>query len=148
MKTRITIGIWAAISCLAMPILCRVPRGGSWVAQYLPDEGHFFGGLMFFGAFALIPGVLVFCAGLVSKPPYYFPVVLSTLIALIMLAYWHHANDLAADAQAAISLVFIPVYASALALIGGLIGLGLQALFRSPPKETENTDGIDDGEGR
>jgi hypothetical protein len=140
MKTRITIGIWAAISCLAMPFLCRIPRGGTWAAQYLPDEGHLISGMLFFGAFALVPAVLVFCVGLISKPPFYFPVVISTLVALTMLAYWHNDNDLAADAQAALSLIFIPIYASGLALIGGLIGLGLQVLFRTSPKKTEQVD--------
>jgi hypothetical protein len=136
MKTRIAIGIWAVISCLAMPFLCRIPRGGKWVAQYLPDEGNLISGMLFLGAFAFFPVVLVFCAGLISKPPFYLPVVISTLVALTMLGYWHHDNDLAADAQAAISLIFIPIYAGAFALIGGLIGFGLQALFRTPPNKT------------
>jgi hypothetical protein len=140
--------MWAAISCLAMPFLCRIPRGGTWVAQYLPDEGHLISGMLFFGAFALVPAVLVFCAGLISKPPFYLPVVISTLVALTMLGYWHHDNDLAADAQAAISLIFIPIYAGGFALIGGLIGLGLQALFRTAPKKTEQVSGGNGGQRR
>jgi len=137
MKTRISIGMLAAISCLAMPFLCRIPRGGTWVAQYLPDEGHLISGMLFFGAFALVPAGLVFCAGLISKPPFYLPVVVSTLVALTMLGYWHHDNDLAADAQAAISLIFIPIYAAGLALVGGLVGIGLQLLSPSRQAKTE-----------
>jgi hypothetical protein len=102
--------------------------------QYLPDRENLVGGTLFFGALALIPSVLVFCAGLISKPPFCLPVVISTLVALTMLGYWHHDNDLTADAQAAISLIFISIYATGFALIGGLIGLGLQTLFRTPPK--------------
>ncbi len=144
MKTQIAIGMWAAISCLAMPFLCRMPRGVTWVAQYLPDEGHLIGGMLFFGAFALVPAVIVFCAGLISKPPFYLPVVISTLVALTMLGYWHHDNDLAADAQAAISLIFIPICAGGFALIGGSIGLGIQAIFRAHSKKTEQ-DGTSNG---
>ena len=137
MKSRIIIGLVAAIFCLAMPFLCRIPRGSVWVAQYFPDEGHVIGGAMFFGAFALIPAVVVFCAALVSKQTFYLPVLVSTLVALSMLAYWHHDNDLSADAQAALTLVFIPIYAAGLALIGGLTGLGLQALIRTQQIKTE-----------
>ena len=132
MKTRIVIGLVAALSCLAMPLLCRMPGGSAWVGQYLPDEGHRIGGMLLFCAFAMIPAVLVFCAGLLSKPPFHFPVLISTLVALTMLGYWHHGLDLAADAQAAIALVFIPIYAAGLALVGALVGLGLQGLIRSP----------------
>jgi hypothetical protein len=126
MKKRTRIGLIAAILCLAIPFLSRMPRGGEWMTQYLPDEGHLIGGIFFFGAFAMIPAVAVFCAALLSKPPFYLPVVISTLIAIIMLGYWHHDNDLTADAQAAITLVFIPIYAAGLSLAGGVIGLGFQ----------------------
>jgi len=132
MKTQILIGLGAAISCLAMPFLSRIPRGGAWVAQYLPDEGHFISGLLLFLAFALIPAVIVFCTGLISKRPYYLPVMISTMVTLMMLGYWHHDNDLAAHPQAAITLLIIPIFAGALGMIGGLIGWGLQSRFRSP----------------
>ncbi len=137
MKQRIVIGSIAAAFCLAIPFLCRIPRGSDWVAQYLPDEGHVISGTLLFWCFAMIPAVLVFCAGLVSKPPFYFPALISTLVALSMLGYWHHNNDLAADAQAAISLIFIPIYSAALAVVGGLVGLGLQSLSRALRIKTE-----------
>ena len=114
-----------------------MPQGGTWVAQYFPDEGHLIDGMLLFGTLASVPAVIVFCAGLISKPPLYLPVVLSTLVALTLLGYWHHDNDLASSANAPISLVIIPFYAGGFALIGGLIGLGIQALYRTPPKKTE-----------
>ena len=126
MKTRIRIGLVAAMLCLAVPLLSRIPRGVDWVTQYLPEEGHLIGGLFFLGAFAMIPAVVVFGAAVLSRPPFYFPVVISTLVAIAMLGYWHHDNDLAADAQAAISLIFIPIYAAVLSLVAGVAGIGLQ----------------------
>jgi len=126
MKPQIRIGLFAAVLCLVMPFLSRIPRGGEWVIQYLPDQGHLIGGVVFFGAFAMVPAVAVFGAAILSKPPFYFPLVFSTLVAIVMLGYWHHDNDLAADAQAAISLIFIPIYTSGLSLVGGLIGIGFQ----------------------
>ncbi len=126
MKPQIKIGVIAGLLCLTMPFLSRVPQGSKWVAQYLPDDGHLIGGTLFFGAFAMAPAVAVFCAALISRPPFYFPVLISTLVAVAMLGYWHHDNDLAADAQAAISLIFIPIYAAALALVAGVVGIGIQ----------------------
>ena len=141
MKPRIKIGAIAALLCFTMPFLSRVPRGIDWVAQYLPDEGHLIGGSLFFGVFALVPAVAVFCAALLSKPPFYFPVLFSAFVATFMLAYWHHDNDLAADAQAAISLIFIPIYATALGLAGGVIGIGLQLVAQRLKTGTEQ--GVD-----
>ena len=46
-----------------------------------------------------------------------------------MLGYWYHDNDLSADAQAALSLLFIPIYSAALAVAGGLLGFICQIGF-------------------
>lgn len=121
MKTRIKIGSIAALLCIAMPFLSRLPGGFDWVAQYLPDKGRFLVVALLMGAFALVPAIVVFFAALLSKPPFYFPVLFSTLVALAMLGYWHHDNDLVADAQAAISLAIIPIYAAGLAFAGALV---------------------------
>lgn len=134
MRVRSNIGLFAGLLCLAAPLLCRMPRGGARVAQYLPDKGKFILGLFFFGICAVIPALVVYSAAIVSRPPYYLPVVASTLTALFLLSYWHQNNDLAADAQAAISLIFIPIYAAVAAFIAGIIGISIQN-FLLPPRE-------------
>ena len=107
---------------MAMPFLSRIPRGAEWIGQYFPNIL----GLVLIGLFAMIPAVVVFVAALLSKPPFYFPALGSTLVAVVMLAYWHHDNDLASDAQAAISLIIIPIYVAVLSLAGGVVGVGFQ----------------------
>ncbi|MBP84992.1 MAG: hypothetical protein CMO61_14210 [Verrucomicrobiales bacterium] len=137
MKIQMELGLIAGSLCLAIPFLSRLPRGSDWVAQYLPDEGHFISGTLLFGAFAIIPAIVVFTAALISKSPFYLPVVISALTAIAMLAYWHHDNDLAADAQAAISLIFIPIFAACFAIVGGAVGVGLQSATQLLRKRTE-----------
>ena len=137
MKAQTKIGLIAGFLCLATPFLSRLPRGSDWMAQYLPDEGHFILGSLFFGAFAMFPALVVFFAARFSQSPFYFPVVFGTLVAISMLWHWHHDNDLAADAQAAISLVFIPIYSAGLAVVGGIFGFGLQRAIRFLKNRTE-----------
>lgn len=121
MKKRVWYGMIAALGCLVVPLLSRAPRGSDWVAQYLP-------GAMFFGAFALIPGIVVFVAFLVSKEPLYLPGVLATIIAYALLVVLHYDNDLSADAQAAFTLMIFPVIVAGVAVIAGGIGYVVQAV--------------------
>lgn len=128
MKTRLLLGFGALLACVMLPWIARLPKGWDWVAQYIPDQEHLGSGLLLFGAFSLLPGIVAACMALLSKPLFYLPVLTATLFALGFLGYAHYHLDLAADAQAAIALLFIPMYASALALLGGLIGWGIQIL--------------------
>lgn len=84
----------------------------------------------------MIPAIVVFFAALISKSPLFLPVVISTLTTITMLAYWHHNNDLAADPQAAISLIIIPIYAACFAFVGGAVGFGLQSATQLLKKRT------------
>ena len=136
MKIQMKLGLIAGSLCLAIPFLSRLPRGSDWVAQYLPDEGHFISGTLLIGAFAMIPAIILFFTALISKSPLFLPVVISTLTTITMLAYWHHNNDLAADAQAAISLFFIPISAACFAIVGGAVGFGLQSATQLLQKRT------------
>ena len=111
------------------------------MAQYLPDKGHFLLGALLMGAFALVPAIVVFFAALLSKPPFYFPVLFSTLVALVMLGYGHHNNDLTADAQAAISLAIIPICAAGLAFAGALVGTVCQ--FANQRLKNGTEQGVD-----
>ena len=84
----------------------------------------------------MIPAIIVFFTALISKSPFFLPVVISTLTTITMLAYCHYNNDLAADAQAAISLIIIPIYASCFAIVGGAVGFGLQNASQLLQKRT------------
>ena len=53
MKPQKQIGLIAGSLCLVAPFLSRLPRlprlprGSDWLAQYLPDDGHFILGALF-----------------------------------------------------------------------------------------------------
>ena len=40
--------------------------------------------------------------------------VVSIIVATTLLCFWHHDYDLASDAQAALALIFIPIYVAAI----------------------------------
>ncbi len=128
MSVKTKLGLVGGILCLIIPILCRTPRGWTWVAQYLPDPEHFLLGILFFSAFAALPAGVVFFAARVSTSPLQLPFAFSSLTALSALAFWHHDNDICADAQAAISLIFIPIYSAGLAIAGAVIGGTVQVV--------------------
>ena len=128
MSSETKVGLFSALSCLLAPFLCRVPGGAAWFGQYLPSNNVSFGGFLLILGFSAIPSFVVLVAGLFSKKPYYFPILGSLPIALFSLCYWHRSNDLSADAQAAISLVMIPISTAILATGGAILGLGIQCL--------------------
>lgn len=94
-----------------VPYACRMGRDVEWVAQYLPDEGHRLSRLFYFGSFAPLPAIpLVVVLLFRTRLPVTFAV--SILVATTLLVFWHHNYDIASDAQAAIGLIFIPMYAT------------------------------------
>jgi len=112
-----------------VPYMCRLWRGLDWVAQYLPDKGHPIFGLLFFGAFASLPATPLIATYLRRRRnPVTF--VISVIIATVLLSYWHHNYDLASDAQAAIGLVFIPIYAAVITGVGAAILGGIESFIR------------------
>ena len=116
-----------------VPYACRIWRGVEWVFQYLPDEGHRLSGLLFFGGFASLPAIPLVAAFLLRKR---IPVTLfvSIIAATALLVFWHHDYDLRSDAQAAIGLIFIPMYAAAItAIVAGLVGV-IELLIRRDRK--------------
>ena len=122
MKPTLKLGLAAALLCLILPLLSRLPRGMDWVAQYYPDKGYVLIAILFFGGCALVPALVVLVAFLVSLGPRYWPGLFAAVTAWALLIYWHHDNDLAADAQSALTLIFIPLYAAAIAAVAALLG--------------------------
>lgn len=120
-----------------VPYASRIWRGVEWVAQYLPDEDHRLSGLLFFGGFASLPAIPLMVAFLLRKR---IPVTLSVsiIVATALLAYWHYDYDLRSDAQAAIGLIFIPMYAAAItAIVTGLFGV-IEFLIRRNRRNANN----------
>lgn len=106
---------------ILLPYLARIPGmfvyGPEWLWSYL-DVG--LDGLLFFGAFNAITWgvVLLNTRKLKNASAAWFPSVLGFALP----ALGHSMLDLSADAQAAIALIIIPMWAIPGALIGGAIG--------------------------
>jgi hypothetical protein len=107
---------------ISLPYLARLPRGSSWLAQYL----HLgLGAQLFLGAFNAIAWGAVLILSLKLRRP------ALSLIPLALgsgyLGYAHYNLDLASDAQAAVALVFIPIYALVPILVGGTVAYFLDS---------------------
>ena len=121
-----------------VPYLCRLPRGVSWAAQYLPDEGRLVLGLLFFGVFASLPAIPLIVAFVYRQQlPATLLVCVATVTALLI--HWHHDYDLASDAQAAIGLIFIPIYALGLTTALGAGSAAVELLIRRLRRSPTNT---------
>ena len=113
-----------------LPVLVRLPGGRGWLGQYAFGPG----GILFFSVFHAIPLAALF--GLTFA---YRTRAAWLLPAVAGLGYlgWEHARlDLAADAQAAIALVFLPIYALAPVGLGAAAGFALDRVLardKAPP---------------
>lgn len=102
---------------ILLPYAARLPRGIGWLQQYT-DNG--IGAGLFLGAFNTIAwGAIIAVSFLYKRPSSLWAPV---LLGFGFLAFAHYSLDLAADAQAAIALVFIPIYALVPIAIGAIVG--------------------------
>jgi hypothetical protein len=106
-----------AILGILFPYIARLPGGTAWVSQY---TGNGVGAFMLLGAFnAVAWGSMIALSFLFRRPAsLLFPCV----AGFTFLAWAHYKLDLAADAQAAVALVFIPVFALLPIAVGGVFG--------------------------
>ncbi|RYG10759.1 MAG: hypothetical protein EOO07_21645 [Chitinophagaceae bacterium] len=102
---------------ILLPYAARLPRGIEWVNQYT-DAG--IGGFLFMQAFNAIAWGAIVAISFVYRRP--ILLLIPCLLGFGALALVHNSLDLAADAQAAVALVFIPIYALAPIAMGGGIG--------------------------
>ena len=124
MKYKIVASILVFVYINLLPYLCRLCGGPGWAAQYLPDREYFLSGLIFLQSFASLPAIPIIAAiwlGRVGR----VALVLSLLTATAFLVFWHHDYDLSADAQAAIGLIFIPIYACGPTTLAAAVGVGI-----------------------
>jgi hypothetical protein len=109
-----------AIVGILLPYVVRIPGGSAWVRQYTAAG---LGGFLFFEAFnAIAWGSLIGLSFLIRRP---LLLLVPCGLGFGYLAWAHATLDLAADAQAAIALVFIPFYALRPIAIGGVVGFVL-----------------------
>ena len=114
---------------ISLPYLARVPgsltRGPDWLDSYL-EMGV--GGFVFFGSLNAFcwGAVLAFTLSYRHATTALFPAVLGFAFP----ACAHATLDLSSDAQAAIALIFIPIYSLPLVAAGGLIGLAVEWVRR------------------
>ena len=110
---------------ILLPYLARIPGGTEWVEQYMWLD---LGGFLFTAAFnAIAWGALLALTFLYRHAAsMFFPCGLG----FVFLAWAHYTLDLAADAQASIALIFIPIYSLVPTGVGALIGLVIDRRVR------------------
>lgn len=86
-------------------------------------------GILFFGCFSVLAAIpMILCIRYWKYVPVTFFISLATTTGLLV--YFHHDYDLAADAQAAVGLIFIPLYTAAITTaLSGVFGL-IELLLR------------------
>jgi hypothetical protein len=100
-----------------LPYAARLPYGVEWLRQYTDES---LGGWLFFAAFnAIAWGAILAISFMYRRPA---SLVAPGLLGFGFLAWAHAALDLRADAQAALALVFIPIFALVPIAAGGAIG--------------------------
>jgi hypothetical protein len=112
---------------ILLPYAARLPHGISWLQQYT-DNG--IGGGLFLSAFNAIAWGAIIAVSLLYKRP--SSLWAPTLLGFGFLAFAHYSLDLAADAQAAVALVFIPIYALVPIAIGAIVGYFMDRTTRVP----------------
>ena len=127
-NTRIII----AITGILLPYLARLPLGSAWVSQYTDIS---FVGILFFGVFnAIAWGSILAISFLFHRPS---SLIFPCVFGFAFLAWAHYTLDLSADAQSAISLVIIPIYALLPITFGGVLGFVLDRYLGRQDKAAE-----------
>ena len=115
---------------MILPYIARIPRGLEWLRQYT-DVG--LGGWLLLGAFNAIAWGAILCASLFYRRPQ--SLLWPSIPGFGFLAYAHYSLDLSADAQAAVALIFIPIYALVPVFIGAVIGYIADRMARRNDKD-------------
>lgn len=118
---------------ILLPYFARLPglpfRGAAWLTDYLGDGPASF--LFFNGVNVCVWGtILIGSLALRSLPA----IALFATIGLAYPFYQHMRLDLRADAQAAIGLMFIPIYSVPCLLAGWVLGLLVDLFWIDGPK--------------
>lgn len=110
---------------LVLPYAARLPFGLDWAQQYTRAD---VGGHVLLGGFnAIAWGALLGISFLYRRP---IALSIPCLCGFGTLAWAHATLDLRADAQSALALIFIPIYALLPIGIGGVLGYLLDRKYR------------------
>lgn len=112
---------------LLLPYAARLPRGAAWLQQY---TDHGLGAWLFLGVCNAIAWGAILATSLLYRRP--ASLLAPSLFGFGFLAWAHCSLDLTADAQAAVALIFIPIFALAPILFGAVIGYFLDRRAASP----------------
>jgi|GEM_PF-631785 len=100
-----------------LPYVARLPGGLEW---FLPYANAGIAGALLLGGFnAIAWGAILLASHFYRRPS---SLLIPSILGFGFLAYAHYSLDLAADAQAAIAIVFIPIYALVPIGAGSIIG--------------------------
>lgn len=114
---------------ISLPYLARIPgmvsHGPDWLTSYF---GSGLGAVLFFGAFNAINWIPVAVGTLAFRS--LTAVIVSASIGFAWPAYAHATLDLASDAQAALGLIFIPIYSLPLVLVGWVLAFAVDSKRR------------------
>ncbi len=111
---------------LALPYLARLPGGMDWLKQYTDVSVV---GWLFLTAFNAI--AVMALLGVSAAYRHRASLLAPAVAGFGFLAWAHGSLDLAADAQAAIALVFIPLLALLPIFLGGWIGSAIDKALTS-----------------
>lgn len=117
---------------IALPYLARLPGGLDWLRQYI-EPG--LPAALFLGVFnAVAWGAILGVSRLYRRP---LSLLAPCLFGFGFLAWGHARLDLTSDAQAAVGLVFLPIYALLPIAVGAgagyVIDRKLRKADRGPP---------------
>ena len=109
------------VACgMLIPYLARTPKGLAWLRAYL-DVG-LGGNLIILGGSAIVCLALLTLTWVYRNPR---SLIFPCLITFSFLAWAHFSFDLSVDAQAGLAFIFFPIYATVLALAGGIVGFAI-----------------------
>jgi hypothetical protein len=100
-----------------------MPKGIDWVKQYLPDDTNL-AMFLFVHWFYSIAAPLILSIYALKRPA--IPFISAFVTVTVASVFFHSGYDLASDAQAAVGLIFIPIYVCVLGLIGLAAGRAVQ----------------------
>lgn len=125
---RMTLGrarVGLVVIGLVLPYAARLPRGVDWLRQYT-DAG--LGGCLFLSGFNAIALAALLAVSFCYRRP--VSLLAPCIMGLGFLAWAHASLDLRADAQSAIALAFIPLYALVPIALGGVAGYAVDRRLR------------------
>jgi len=110
---------------ILLPYAARLPRGMDWLSQYIYPGLE--GWLLFGAVNAIAWGALLAVSFLYQRPA---SLIAPAVLGYGFLAWAHFSLDLRADAQAAVALFFIPIYALVPIAVGAVVGWAVDRRLR------------------